>query len=181
MGPRRFSDIEHGLPGITPNLLSKRLGHLREHGLVELVPVPGSHSARAYALTATGRELEAVVLSLGAFGARYLDVPKPGEHVEPRYAMVSLKRRYIGSRMSGTVELSIGEQSFIAQFGGPSLNIRDAYPSRVDVRLAGAPSAWFPLLSRRATLRELEARSELVRSGPARTAAAFVRSVGARA
>lgn len=180
LGPRRFSDFEHGLPGITPNLLTKRLAHLRDHGLVELVPAPGQPSAKAYALTEAGRDLEPIVLSLGTFGARYLTHPQSDERMDPRHAMLSLKRRYVGSRLSGTASLQVGASHFTARFGGATLDVHDGAPSRFDVQLAGGPSAWFPLLSRRATLKELEAAGALTRTGPARTAAAFVRSVGAR-
>jgi hypothetical protein len=140
----------------------------------------GQTSAKAYALTQAGRDLEPIVFSLGAFGARYLAQPQSDDHLDPRHAMLSLKRRYVGSRLSGTASLQVGESHFTAHFGGATLDVRDGAPSRFDVQLAGAPSAWFPLLSRRATLKELEATGRLMRTGSARSASAFVRSIGAR-
>ena len=44
VGPRRFTELEHGLPGIPTNVLSTRLRDLEEHGLVErrLLPRPAN-------------------------------------------------------------------------------------------------------------------------------------------
>ncbi len=33
-GPRRFRDLQAGLPGLAPNILSERLKLMEEHGLV---------------------------------------------------------------------------------------------------------------------------------------------------
>jgi DNA-binding HxlR family transcriptional regulator len=53
-GPRRFQDLQHGLPGIPPNILSDRLKLMEEHALV------------------TRRELGVVVGALAAWGSRHV-------------------------------------------------------------------------------------------------------------
>ncbi len=180
LGPRSFTDLATSLYGITPNLLTKRLGLLLDNGVIERVLDPAFRSGRAYALTERGRSLEGVILGLGAFGATYLVTPLPGDRLYPRAAVLSLKRRYTSSKAAGSLELVIGGDHFAVRFGGTHVDVRDGTQPNADVVLTGTPAAWFPLFSRRATLSELEQRAELQRKGPARIAAAFIRAIGAR-
>ena len=74
LGPQRFSDLRAGLPGASSNLVADRVRELTERGVVRrrrLAPPAGSW---VYELTESGRELEPVVLALGAWGLR---VPRP--------------------------------------------------------------------------------------------------------
>jgi DNA-binding HxlR family transcriptional regulator len=67
-GSRHFNDLRRGLPRMSPSLLSKRLHHLVDAGLVQRQP----HGAEVrYELTGAGRELEPVVLAIGAWGVRW--------------------------------------------------------------------------------------------------------------
>ncbi|MEL6544490.1 MAG: helix-turn-helix domain-containing protein, partial [Myxococcota bacterium] len=88
LGPRRYSELERGLGTISPGVLSQRLDSLVSEKLLE------RRADQRYALTRDGRELEAVVLALGAFGERYLGTPRRDDQLDPRWAMVSLKRRF---------------------------------------------------------------------------------------
>jgi DNA-binding HxlR family transcriptional regulator len=56
-GPRRFSDLEAAVPGIAPNILSRRLAHLEAEAVVVAVPYSERPKRYAYELTASGREL----------------------------------------------------------------------------------------------------------------------------
>lgn len=68
-GAHRFSDIERGLPGISPTLLSQRLRNLEHHSLVERRRGPDGRGE--YWLTTVGEDLEPVVLGLGSWAARH--------------------------------------------------------------------------------------------------------------
>src|SRR5438309_8057856 len=65
LGPRRYSDLMRGLPGITKNLLAKRLKEMEQSRLIERISGPGSDAGHAYRLTALGAELEPAVHALG--------------------------------------------------------------------------------------------------------------------
>src|SRR5688572_21078405 len=70
LGPKRFTDLRTGLPGISPNVLASRLGELERTAVVRrrrLMPPAGSW---VYELTPWGRELEPIILGLGHWGAR---------------------------------------------------------------------------------------------------------------
>ena len=72
-GARRFRDLQAGLPGLAPNILSERLKLMEEHGLVSR-RFYSDHPPRAeYELTAKGRELGTVVGALASWGTRHVD------------------------------------------------------------------------------------------------------------
>jgi DNA-binding HxlR family transcriptional regulator len=79
LGSHRFNEIERGLPGISRSLLSSRLRHLEDAGIVERLP--GAHSKVAeYHLTAAGRDLKKVIEALGAWGVLWaFGEPRPEE------------------------------------------------------------------------------------------------------
>jgi len=79
-GPKRFTDLEQGLPGVPTNILSARLRELEDSGLVERRLLPRPASGVVYDLTAYGRELQEPIISLGLWGARSLGTPKSGDH-----------------------------------------------------------------------------------------------------
>ncbi|MET8845458.1 winged helix-turn-helix transcriptional regulator [Amycolatopsis sp. NPDC004625] len=74
LGPQRFSDVRRALPGAASNVVTDRLRELENHGVVARRTMPPPAAATVYELTAWGRELEPVVLALGAWGGR---VPRP--------------------------------------------------------------------------------------------------------
>jgi DNA-binding HxlR family transcriptional regulator len=70
-GTRRFQDLQTGLPGLAPNILSDRLKLMEAHGLVAR-RLYSDHPPRAeYALTARGQELGVVIGALAAWGSRH--------------------------------------------------------------------------------------------------------------
>lgn len=72
-GTTRFNDLARGLPGISRTLLSTRLKQLEESGLVE-------KAGGEYHLSDAGRDLEDVLMGLGAWGAKWLlDDPREDE------------------------------------------------------------------------------------------------------
>lgn len=68
-GNARFTDLESGLPGIAPNLLTHRLRDLVRDGVVRRDAVAGQASGRVYRLTERGRALEGVIRELLKWGA----------------------------------------------------------------------------------------------------------------
>lgn len=68
-GSTRFSDLQKGVPLMSPSLLSSRLKHLIKSGVIEL---RGSKGSYTYNLTPAGKELRPVVELLGAWGHRWV-------------------------------------------------------------------------------------------------------------
>ena len=70
-GTRRFADFEAAL-AISKNILTRRLAHLVEHGVLERVDA-GVHGPRyEYALTPMGKDLATVVTALRQWGDRWI-------------------------------------------------------------------------------------------------------------
>jgi DNA-binding HxlR family transcriptional regulator/putative sterol carrier protein len=75
LGPKRFTDLRTGLPGVSANILSQRLRELEESGVIlrrQLEPPAGSW---VYELTDRGRGLEHVILDLGRWGLQSTSLP----------------------------------------------------------------------------------------------------------
>ena|SRR5206468_4065383 len=71
-GTRRFQDLQAGLAGIAPNILSDRLKLMEEHGLVTR-RLYSAHPPRAeYELTDRGKDLGLVIGALAAWGTRHV-------------------------------------------------------------------------------------------------------------
>lgn len=115
-GPRRYSDLLESLPGITTNLLAKRLVHLVDAGFIV-------KSTQGYDLTARGRRVEPIVLALADFGSETLRLPPKNEETVSRHAMVlNLKRRYRG-RCQCTIGLVFEASAFLLTVTETSLAI----------------------------------------------------------
>ncbi|GAA3440078.1 winged helix-turn-helix transcriptional regulator [Kutzneria kofuensis] len=70
LGPKRFTDLRVGLPGISPNVLSQRLRELEQVGVVKRGRLTPPAAASVYELTEWGHELERVILALGRWACR---------------------------------------------------------------------------------------------------------------
>lgn len=174
LGPRRFAALQQGLMGISPGVLSQRLRQLLESDLIEKT------GEGVYRLTSLGREFEPVVLALGAFGARFLDAPRADDQMDPRWAMLSLKRRFRGTRGKGTVEFAVGQQTFGVRFRETSIDVWDGQAPRWNARGSGEGTAWFSLLSGRQPLSTLTATGAIELDGDKAMARRFLKAIGAR-
>ena len=79
LGPKRFTDLLPGLPGIGKNLLTARLRHLEEAGIVARRDLPPPAASRVYELTEDGRALGPAMAELGRWGVERLG-PAPPEY-----------------------------------------------------------------------------------------------------
>ncbi|MEP7129854.1 MAG: helix-turn-helix domain-containing protein, partial [Sphingomicrobium sp.] len=69
-GPRRFSGLKADLPGISANVLARRLAELEERGLIRKVKLPPPASVQVYEATQWGLEATPLIASLGKWAAR---------------------------------------------------------------------------------------------------------------
>ena len=73
VGPRRYGELAAGLPRIPSNILAARLKELQASGIIRRAP---RSRVVIYELTPYGRELEPVVLALGAWGFKAMGDPR---------------------------------------------------------------------------------------------------------
>jgi DNA-binding HxlR family transcriptional regulator len=100
-GPKRFTDLRRGLPRIPTNILSARLKELEAAGVVRRRLLPRPQGSVVYELTDYGRELDAVVLRLGLWGARSLGQPRPDDVVTADAMIAALRASFRPEAASG--------------------------------------------------------------------------------
>jgi DNA-binding HxlR family transcriptional regulator len=71
-GPRRFMQLEHACPGISPRTLSERLHMLEQEGIVIRRSYPESPPRVEYELTDKGRALLPIINAMRRFGRSWL-------------------------------------------------------------------------------------------------------------
>jgi DNA-binding HxlR family transcriptional regulator len=81
VGPRRYSDLVTGLPGIPTNTLALRLKELEAEGIVTRTAPSGAERSVVYGLTPRGEELGPALDALSRWGAGGMRTPRAGEIV----------------------------------------------------------------------------------------------------
>jgi DNA-binding HxlR family transcriptional regulator len=116
VGPRRYGELAAGLPRIPSNILAARLKELQAAGVLRRVP----HSrVIVYELTPYGRELEPVVLALGAWGFKALGEPRDEQVITPDSMTMELRAAF-----RPAVALALPATAYAARLGPAELLIR---------------------------------------------------------
>jgi DNA-binding HxlR family transcriptional regulator len=136
LGPQRYSELLRGLPGITTNLLAKRLQGMEALGLIERAPVSGDGPA-AYRLTDEGRSLEPAIHALGRWGWRRLGTARSRDRRSIDWLLVALRRRYRGNETLVAEVEADGAPYHIVLRGDRAEIGRGAAPT-ADVRIRAA-------------------------------------------
>lgn len=104
LGPRRFTDLRAGLPGIANNLLADRLRQLQDDGLVTRRELPPPAASSVYELTDAGRDLRGAIEALIRWGGRFMLSGRGGDHFRAGWLVLALDALGVAGRMdAGTV------------------------------------------------------------------------------
>lgn len=112
VGPKRFTDLLHGLAGIPSNVLSARLKELERAEIVRRRVLPRPARAVVYELTEYGLELEPVVTAIGRWGAKALGDPRPDETITIDSMITALRTTFHPDAAAGAragFELHVGD------------------------------------------------------------------------
>jgi DNA-binding HxlR family transcriptional regulator len=134
LGPQRYSDLLRKLPGMTTNLLAKRLQEMARAGLIER-GAEASESA-VYRLTETGRALEPAIHALGRWGWQRMGKPTSRDRRSIEWLLVALRRRYLGG-VSLSAELIADEEPYHIVLRGDRAEIGRGRAPAADIRVAG--------------------------------------------
>ena len=88
-GSKRFNDLHRGVPRMSTSLLTQRLRHLEESGIVRRQAVG---KVWEYQLTEAGEALRPVVMGLGHWGARWVGGALRDEELDPSLLMWDMRR-----------------------------------------------------------------------------------------
>ncbi|HKU67368.1 MAG TPA: helix-turn-helix domain-containing protein [Candidatus Baltobacteraceae bacterium] len=103
VGPKRFGELQRGLPRIPTNILTSRLKALEAAGVVARRASSQPGGGVLYELTPLGLELEHAVLALGRWGAKnLLDQPRPDEIVTNDSMVMALRTTFRPEAAKGT-------------------------------------------------------------------------------
>ena len=113
LGPKRFTDLQDGLPGAGSKVLAQRLRELESGGVVRRRTLPPPASSQVYELTEWGAQLDAIVVALGRWGA---GAPEPSaDHVGADSAMIKLRSFFSPQPerpWTATYEMRLGRYRF---------------------------------------------------------------------
>jgi DNA-binding HxlR family transcriptional regulator len=138
LGPKRFTDLRLGLPGIGTNVLAARLKELERGGVVARRTLPPPAASTVYELTEYGRALEGPLLALGRWGARSMGAREPGQTLRSEWFGVALKaffRPEAAADLKAEIELRFDDGTLLARLDHGSLVVEPASPNGADLVL----------------------------------------------
>ncbi|MCI4659379.1 winged helix-turn-helix transcriptional regulator [Cryobacterium zhongshanensis] len=140
VGPRRYGELAGGLARIPSNILAARLKELQVAGIIRRVP----HSrVIVYELTPYGRELEPVVLALGAWGFKSLGDPREEQVITPDAMTMDLRtafRPLVAGQFPATAySARFGRAELLIRVDGSTLDVTRG-DGPVDLAFAAGPA-----------------------------------------
>jgi DNA-binding HxlR family transcriptional regulator/putative sterol carrier protein len=114
LGPKRFTDLLAGLPGVSPDVLTQRLRELTEAGAVHRRRLSPPAASWVYELTPWGSDLAPVVVGLAQWASR-----SPGMRYDAPLGtdslMLSLKALFdslAAADLQATIAMHLGDERF---------------------------------------------------------------------
>lgn len=183
LGPRRFTDLVDGLPGISRNLLTERLRELERDRVVARQELPPPAARQVYELTQDGRDLADAMVPLVAWGARRLGSRRPEESFCPHWAalaMATFADLDAADGLTESYQYVVGDSAFYFLVDDGTVKLVYGQAPDPAVTLTTDEQTWADLASGKTTGSEAVAAGDLTVTGerPAvrRLAAIFSRS-----
>lgn len=115
LGPKRFTDLLEGLPGVSTSVLAARLRELEGGDVIRRRFLPPPAASTAYELTEYGLGLVPVMLALGRWGARSLGTRTDDQAFRSDWLVLALKAYFHAEAARGVnavYEVRLGEGAF---------------------------------------------------------------------
>ena len=178
LGPQRFSDLRQALPKASSNLVADRLRELEAHGVIHRRRLAPPAASWVYELTPWGRELEPIVLALGAWGVRAA-MPPPPTTLSATSAMLFLgtSARPDPRAPSTTYRVELDDRVWTVHTEAGRLLVRPGEPEAPDAMLRTSPTTFNALLEEPARLDAAVAEGSAVVDGDLRALRRLLRSV----
>ncbi len=149
-GPRRFTDLMAGLPGVSTNLLTERLKGLEEKRVIRRRVLPAPAGSTVYELTAVGQALQPALLELGKWGRQFVPASMEGVHVlhVGSYALTpqTFFRPELAQGVNETYALYIGDEVQQIRITGGEIDVQQREPSQADMALYAETPVYLGLL-----------------------------------
>jgi DNA-binding HxlR family transcriptional regulator/putative sterol carrier protein len=141
-GPKRFTDLRAGLPGISPNVLSQRLHELEQFAVVRRRRLPPPVASWVYELTDWGKQLEPILMQLGRWGARSPFMDRTAD-LGADSLVLSFRTMFDPQAAAGfkaRYELRFGEDRFRAEVNDDHIEVARGSADSPDAVVIGAPA-----------------------------------------
>ena len=142
-GPRRFSELRAGLPGISAKILTQRLEGLEASRILQKRKLPPPVSAHVYELTEWGYEASGIVQMLGKWATRHpshdLTLPLSAASIMMSFrTMIDPDRAKSFKAKAG---FKMGDDRFVVTISNGKIETQRGETTNVDFIFAGAPEA----------------------------------------
>jgi DNA-binding HxlR family transcriptional regulator/putative sterol carrier protein len=149
-GPRRFTDLLGGLPGISTNLLTERLKQLEQHGVIRRHTLPPPAASTVYALTPLGQALEPTLIELGKWGSQFA-ASAPSDDVLLRAGSYALTlktffRPELAQGLNANYALHLGDEVLHVQVADGAILVRQGEPPHADLAVYADTHTFLGLL-----------------------------------
>ena len=144
-GPARFSDLQQGLTGIAPNLLTDRMQQLIESDLVE--KVKGDFDVSLYRLTELGKKTGDLIFDLAMLGANFRADAQPRRPGNLRTIVLPIKtavQRTVSADISLSVQLLVDGETYWLSVDDGNVDMQAGTISDPDVTME---TAYGPMLA----------------------------------
>jgi DNA-binding HxlR family transcriptional regulator len=161
LGPRRYTDLLDGLPGVGTNILAARLADLQEAQLVRKTTLPRPTAVTVYELTEAGRSLAPSIRALSEWGEQHGTPASADQAVRPAWILTSMARH--GGRMEpgSSCELRIGPDVFELAATDDKLSVSAGSARSPDAVLTLEPDVLYALAARKVTPRAASRRIDV--------------------
>jgi DNA-binding HxlR family transcriptional regulator len=148
LGPKRFTDLREGLPGVSPNVLAQRLRELEQAAIVQRRKLPPPAASSVYELTDWGRGLKPVLLSLGTWALRSPSFPR-GVPVGMDSVILALSTFFDAERagdLDARYELRLGEHTFGVRVADGAIDVSRSPAGEPDAIIETDIDTWRELI-----------------------------------
>jgi DNA-binding HxlR family transcriptional regulator len=154
-GPKRYTDLVGGLPGIGTNILAARLRSLEEAGVIQKRRLPPPAAVSVYELTPYGEELREPMYALGRWGARSLGPPSPDDSLAPGWLVNAVRATCTRGCLPDRVfELRVDGDVATARFAGDELLVEPGSSEDADTVIDTDPATLFSIAAGQVSIKD---------------------------
>jgi len=149
-GPKRYTDLLEGLPGVGTNILAARLRELEAGGVVRKRKLPPPAASTVYELTEYGQELEEPLYALARWGARSLPPPAQNEDFYPDWglnAFAALLDPEAAHGLTETYVVRVADDTYTVQLADRQVHVEVGASEEADLDFATDRETFFALAS----------------------------------
>lgn len=144
LGPQRFSDLRHALPGASSNVIADRLRELAGRGVIGRRRLPPPAGSQVYELTEWGRGLEPILLALGDWA---IDTPLPPEPTLSATSILIFLRATARPEASFTCRFELDGRAWTVRAADGAVHVEPGEPATADVSLRTDPATLNTLIA----------------------------------